>query len=103
MPVEIRDTIKEIEKEAEKLIEAARAEARGVLEEANKKAREITSGELLVDTFKGERDRIISEAQEGAQKKIEKSRKASAGIRSASSGKIDEFSRSMVNQVRGIG
>ncbi len=102
MPAEISDTIKEIEREAESLIEKARTDARGTLEEANKKAREITSGELLTDAFKGERDRIISEAQEEAKKKIEKARKASAGIRSASSGKIGEFSRSMADQVRGI-
>ena len=102
MPAEIRDTIREIEKDAEKLIEKARTEARGILEDANKKAREILSAELLVDTFNSERDKIVSGAQEKAGKRIEESRKASAGIRSSSAGKIDAFSQSMANQVRGI-
>ncbi|MBW2561752.1 MAG: hypothetical protein JRE40_12970, partial [Deltaproteobacteria bacterium] len=75
---------------------------RGILEDANKKAREILSAELLVDKFKTERDKIVSGAQEEAQGRIEKSRKASAGIRSASSGKIDAFSQSMADQIRGI-
>jgi len=99
---EIRDTIRDIEKEAEGLIEKARAEARGILEDANKKAREILSAELLVDEFTAERDKIVSAAQKEAQGRIEKARKASAGIRTASSGKIDTFSRSMADQVRGI-
>jgi len=102
MPAEIRDTIRDIEKEAEKLIEKARTEARGILEDANKKAREILSSELLVDKFKSEHDRIISGAEKEAGKRIEESKKASAGIRSASFGKIDAFSRSMADQVRGI-
>jgi vacuolar-type H+-ATPase subunit H len=102
MPEEIRDTIKEIEKEAEKLIEKARAEARGILEDANKKAREILSEDLPLDAFKGERDKILTDAQEEAKQRIEESRKASAGIRSASSGRVDEFSRMMADQVRGI-
>ncbi|MDO9515064.1 MAG: hypothetical protein Q7J01_03060 [Syntrophales bacterium] len=102
MPAEIRDTIRDIEKEAEKLIEKARIEARGILEDANKKAREILSAELLVDKFKTERDKIVSGAQEEAGKRIEESRKASAGIRSSSAGKIDAFSQSMADQVRGI-
>jgi len=38
MPAEIRETIREIEGEAEKLIETARADARGILEDASKKA-----------------------------------------------------------------
>ncbi|MDD5723420.1 MAG: hypothetical protein PHY29_06730 [Syntrophales bacterium] len=102
MPAEIRGTIRDIEKEAEKLIEKARTEARGILEDANKKAREVLSAELIVDKFKTERDGILSMAREEADKGIEESRKASAGIRSASSGKIDAFSRSMADQVRGI-
>lgn len=102
MAEEIRDTIKEIEKEAEKLIEKARADARGILEDANKKAREILSEELPLDAFKGERDKILTDAQEEAKQRIEESRKASAGIRSASSGRVDEFSRMMADQVRGI-
>jgi len=102
MPAEIRDTIRKIEKEAEGLIEKARTEARGILEDANKKARETLSAELLVDESKSERDRIVSGAQEEAEKRIEKARKASALIRSASSSKIDKFSRSMADQVRGI-
>ncbi|TFG90155.1 MAG: hypothetical protein E4H15_08125 [Syntrophobacterales bacterium] len=102
MPAEIRDTIREIEKEAEGLIEKARTEARGVLEDANKKAREILSAELRVDEFKSECDKIVSGAQEEAGKRIEKARKASVGIRSASFGKMDAFSQTMADQVRGI-
>ena len=100
MPTEIRNTIREIEKEAEKLIEKARAEAHGILEKANKEARDILSEELLVDNT--ERDRIISGALEEGGKRIEKSREASADIQAVSSRKIDSFLQSIADQVRGI-
>ncbi len=102
MPEEIRDTIREIEQAAEKLIDTARSEARGILEDANKKARELLSEELLVETFKKERDEIVSRANDEAQKKIGEARKASAGIRSSSSSAIEDFSASIAKQVKGI-
>jgi len=70
MPAEIRETIREIEGEAEKLIETARADARGILEDASKKARDIMSSEILMEDVKSERDRIISAAEEEAKRKL---------------------------------
>jgi vacuolar-type H+-ATPase subunit H len=102
MPTEIRETIREIEDEAEQLIEKARADAGVILEDASKKAREILSAELLVDEFTSECDGIVSGAQEEAQGRVEEARKVSAGIRSASSEKIDKLSQLMADQIRGI-
>lgn len=102
MPAEIRETIRGIEDEAEKLIEKARANAKRILENANKKVGEILSAEIVMDEVRDEHDRIISEAKEEAGRKIEESRKASGLIRSGSSEKIDNFSRLMTDHIRGI-
>ena len=102
MPAEIRETIREIENEAEKLIEKARADAKRILEDTNKKVGEILSAETVMDAVRGEHDRIISGAKEEAGRKIEESRKTSSLIRSDSSAKIDNFSQLMANYVRGI-
>ncbi len=102
MPTEIRETIREIEGEAEQLIEKARADARGILEDANKQAREILSSEVFMDDVESERGRIISEANEEAKKEIEKSKVTSKRITSTVATKIDKFSQLMANQIRGI-
>ena len=102
MPAEIRDTIREIEKDAEKLIEKARTEARGILEDTNKKAREILSSEVFMDEVESERGRIVSEAEEEAKKEIEKSKETSKRITSKVATKIDTFSQLMADQIRGI-
>lgn len=102
MPAEIRETIREIENEAEKLIEKARADTKRILEDASKKIGEILSAEIVMDEVRGEHDRIISGAKEEAGKKIEEARKASSLIRSDSSAKIDKFSQLMEDYIRGI-
>ncbi|MBW2631717.1 MAG: hypothetical protein JRC90_08155 [Deltaproteobacteria bacterium] len=102
MPAEIRETIRGIENEAEKLIEKARADAKRILENANKKVGEILSAEIVMDEVRDEHDRIISGAKQEAGRKIEESRKASGLIRSDSSAKIDNFSQLMADSIRGI-
>jgi hypothetical protein len=52
----------------------------GILEDAKKKAREILPEGLPLDSFKVERDKILSDAQEEVKHRIEESRKASAGM-----------------------
>jgi len=102
MPAEIRETIREIENEAEKLIEKARAGTKRILEDANKKVGEILSAEIVMDEVRDEHDRIISVAKKEAGVKIEESRKASGLIRSGSSAKIDKLSQLMADYIRGI-
>ena len=102
MPAEMRETIREIEGEAEKLIAKARADARGILEDAGKKAREILSSEMLMDEVENERNRIISEAEEEAKRGIEGSKETSRRIISKVSAKIDKLSQLMTEHIRGI-
>ncbi|MEA2014290.1 MAG: hypothetical protein U9N38_03165 [Thermodesulfobacteriota bacterium] len=102
MPAEIHETIRAIEGEAEKLIEKARMDTQAILEDANRKVREIISSEIPMNEIENDRDRIISSAEEEAKMEIEKSKETSRQIISGIAEKIDNFSQLMADQIRGF-
>ncbi len=101
MTEEFIGSVKEIEREAEALLEQARAEARKILEDARKQADEILSKSLPMDEIHKEQEQILQTARMQAETMIEDARKRAAVHRQQASSRLDEVVGMMLTQLRG--
>ena len=101
MAEEFIGSVKEIEQEAEALMDQARAEARRILEEAGKQADDILSRSLPMDEIHKEQEQILQTARSQAETMIDNARSQAAVHRQRAAGKLDEVVGMMLTQLRG--
>ncbi|OGN88372.1 MAG: hypothetical protein A2158_01785 [Chloroflexi bacterium RBG_13_46_14] len=97
----VTSNIENLEIEAEKSLDAARAKANEILAEANKKNQELLSSPLSFDDVKAEGQKIIEKADKEAEEEVNKAKKQAEVIRSGNVKKVDEIIDRMVKLVTG--
>ena len=98
---EITSSVETIEIEAEKTLEEARNRASEIILRAREEAGRILSTEVSLNEVKGERERIISRAEEKANQEIEGAKKKAAEIRNITGKKTGKIAERMVNIITG--
>ena len=97
----VTSNIENLEIEAEKSLDAARAKANEILAEANKKSQDILSSPLSFDDVKAEAQKLIEKAQHEAEEEVDKAKKQAEVIMSGNTEKVDEIIDRMVKLVTG--
>ncbi|HON38358.1 MAG TPA: hypothetical protein PLY57_06235 [Deltaproteobacteria bacterium] len=94
-------SVKEIEQEAEALMEQARSEARTILEEARRQADDILSRSLPLDEVRKEQEKIVQTAREQAEIMIENARRQAEAHRKAAGARLEEVVNLMLTYLKG--
>lgn len=97
----VTSNIENLEVEAEKSLDAARAKANEILTEANKQSQELLSSPLLFDEVKAEGQKIIETARKKAEEEVQEAKQQAEEIRTGSERKVDEIIDRMVKRVTG--
>ncbi|MBN2076045.1 MAG: hypothetical protein JW762_10890 [Dehalococcoidales bacterium] len=97
----VTSNIENLEIEAEKSLDAARAKANEILAEASKKSQELLSSPLSYDDVKAEAQKIIEKAKQEAEDDIKEANKQAELIRSGNVQKVDKIIDRMVKLVTG--
>ncbi|MFC1946974.1 hypothetical protein ACFLXY_03525 [Chloroflexota bacterium] len=97
----VTSNIENLEIEAEKSLDAARAKANEILTEANKQSQELLSSPLAFDDLKSECQRMIEKAEQEAEEEVKKAQQQAEEIRSGNVKKVDEIIDRMIKRVTG--
>ena len=100
---DITSGMKNIESEAEKILESARSQANETLLNAKEEAGRILSAELPMDEVKAECRQIVHKAKEEAEKIAEDTENKIARIRHDANKKVEEIAERMVSIITGAG
>jgi len=98
---EMTSSVETIEVEAEKILEEARGKANEILLKANEEANKILSSGLPMDEVKAECQKIIHQAREEADKKVEDSKKRASGINAEVGNKVGKITGRIVSNITG--
>ena len=97
----VTSNIENLEIEAERSLDAARAKANEILVEANKKSQELLSSPIAFDDVKSECQRMIEKAEQEAEEEVKKAQQQAEEIRSGNVKKVDEIIDRMIKRVTG--
>jgi len=101
MAEEIGTTIGKIEKEAEKILEGAKENARKTLEEARRKSKEILGAEVPMEDIEKEKRLILQAADEESKARRDALEKRTAQIRATAPEKREKEVRAILEAVQG--
>lgn len=101
MAEEIGTTIGKIEKEAEKILEAAKEKARKALEEGRRKSKEILGAEIPMEDIEKEKRLILQAAEEESKARRDASEKKVAQVRATAPEKREKEVFAILDALRG--
>jgi hypothetical protein len=101
MAEEIGTTIGKIEKEAEKILEAAKEKARKTLEEGRRKSKEILGAEIPMEDIEKEKRLILQAADEESKARRDASEKRMAQVRATAPEKREKETLVILEAVQG--
>lgn len=97
-----KSSIEAIEKEIESILTEAEKRKLKIIDDARKRAKEILSRPIPVDTYKLEAEKIIKEAEEKAETILEEAKRRSEEIKNIDKNKFEEAVNKTVTLVAGV-
>lgn len=102
MPAEeITSSVEMIEVEAEKILEDAQRRADEITLKAKEEASAILASEISLDEVKGECEQTLDRAREKVARELEQSKKDASKIRASADKKVGEIAGRIVNIISG--
>ena len=102
MPAEeITSSVEMIEVEAEKILEDAQRRADEITLKAKEEASAILASEISLDEVKGECEQTLDRAREKVARELEQSKKDASEIRASAGKKVEGIAGRIVNIVSG--
>ncbi|HET57027.1 MAG TPA: hypothetical protein ENN35_01120 [Deltaproteobacteria bacterium] len=95
-------SIKDIEAEAEKIIEEAKAAAKATTERARAEAKEILASDIAVDDTSELEKEIVTQAEEEARRKIEEAERRAAKLKKSSADQVEGIVNEIVGYMKGV-
>jgi len=95
-------SIEELDRKISEILSRAEAESRAIIEDAKRRAREIMSRPIPVDSFKKEAEAVVANAKVEAERIVEDAKRKAEEIRSVARQKIEEAARILVEYVVGL-
>ncbi len=99
---EITASVENIEVEAERVLEEARARASEIIMKAKDEAGKIMAAELSLDEVAGEREQIVKQAEQQAAREVEAAEKQAAAMKDRAGKKTGEIAKRIVSVVSGV-
>jgi len=101
MARDIAGGVKNIEVEAERILEEARGQADEILVRAKQEAKQILSSELPMDEVKPQCEETIGKAREQADQEMKSSQRRASEIGANADKKVEEVVKLMVSIITG--
>ena len=98
---DVGQNLEAIERQAEKVLEEARARHREIVDQARKERDRILASELAVDEIRGECRKVVDLAEQEAEQIVEKAAREAEKIRTKAEGKVEQIVQRMVRAIRG--
>jgi vacuolar-type H+-ATPase subunit H len=102
MAADTYTSIKDIEAEAENIVEEAKATAKATTEKARAEAREILASEISIGDTSDVEKEIIAQAEEEARRKIEEAEQRAAKLRKSSTEQVEGVINEIVEYMKGV-
>jgi len=98
---DVGQDLESIEREAERVLDEARARAREIIEQASKERDRILASELAVDEISAECRKIVEQAEGEAKGIVEKATTEAELIRARAEAKVPDVVQRIVRTIRG--
>lgn len=98
----VSGSIKDLELEAEKFLDGARAEANEILMKSNQESQQILTAPLALDEVKEQSATVIAHAKSEAENRRKESGRQAEALKTEAAKKVEAISDRIMKQVAGV-